>query len=844
MRLLFSLAIAWLVIADGSLAAAQEQPRVDALGDPLPEHAVLRLGSLRFRHPGTVYELALSPDERTIVSVGDKAIAWDAATGKQLWSVEMGEHGARISGVAYGQRLTAFAPDGKQVYLPMGMNLVMGVDAAAGTFDVNSAAIQLAPAFVAPGNGASSLVPRAIDASPDGARLAIGGSGGLLVCDLTGKVQFEVPNRPAAAVKVDDMNNDRLLFGGDYTCGWFSPDGTLLAIVASEAPREIRLVDAATGDDVRRIKLTEKAVRLAFSPDGKRLAVTERNPPKQPDGAVRSYDVATGAEAWSHVVTLANPYENYTCAIAYAPDGRTIAACATDNKIYLLDAATGEERSALAGTNWYPWALAFTKDSKLLYSSGWDGVVRRWDVEKGEQLPLPMGVRGTSTVAISPDGKQVAYQDDGGVIHLADAEGGAELRTMGVNGASYNDLAFSPDGKQLAGAGECGDDVHVALWDAGGGELVRRWDWPKGRDPHSVADSLCFTPDGRRLAALVFRQDVVKSWDVASGELIAENKHQEVFGEAYSPDGETLATVGWDSTIRLWDAATGGLRQEKKVEAAPPGLRQPNMARVFANDDLRMYDVAFSPWDGTLATTHMSNELRIWNAADLSLITGMDSRAMFSQGDVQYSPNGQWLCAGRAGGEVELWDAATGASAWKIGAHLDSVTTVAFSGDSRWLLTGGSDGVGYLWDLQAPQAVVESRQAIEPGQKGAAWMRSWVQVLMTANAKYAYIAFWALDMHRDEALPVLAVRLRAVDSLLDPMDPEADELSDADRERRVRLKELLLEKDESVLSPAAAHRAVALLRHMGTPEARALLEELAAKNPEGEFSQLAARALR
>jgi WD40 repeat protein len=831
LRFCLSAAIA-ICLTAGAWVAAQEQPRVDALGDPLPDNAVMRLGSLRFRHPGTVYELVLSPDERTIVSVGDKAIAWDAATGKQLWSVDMSEHGARINGVAYGQRLIAFAPDGKRAYLPMGLNLVMGIDAAAGTFDVDSTAIRFAPTFALPGHG--RFEPHAIDVSPDGNRLAIGGRGGLLVCDLTGNVEFEIPNKPAAPVQVDDMNNDRLLFGGDYSCGWYSPDGKLLAIVASEAPREIRLIDAATGEDVRRITLTEKVVRLAFSPDGKRIAATERNPPKQPDAAVRLYNIATGEEVWAHVVKLDNPYENYTCAIAFAPDGRTIAACATDNIIYLLDAATGDEAGRLAGTNWYPWALAFTRDSRTLYSSGWDGVVRRWDVAARKQLPLPVGVRGTSAVAISPDGAHVAYQDDGGVIHLVDVEDGAELRTMTVAEASYDDLAFSPDGKQLAGGGACGDDVHVALWDAASGELARRWDWPKGRDPHSTADSLCFTPDGRRLAAIVFRQDVVKSWDVESGELIAENEHDEVFGAAYSPDGETLATVGWDSTIRLWDAATGELVQEMKVEKAEEAEAQ-NVGQWMANEDLRMYDVAFSPWDGTLATTHMNNELRIWNAADLSLRKVLNSRTMFSQGDVEFSPDGQWLCAGLNNGAVEVWDASAGDAAWKLGGHQDSHTTVDFSGDGRRLLTGGSDGVGYLWELRPPNAAVTMTS------------KSLLHILLTNDGKDAddaYFAFWVLDARQAEMLPLLAARLRAVDSLLDPAAAESDDETDVDRERTARLKRLLLTKDESVLSPAAAHRALALLRHMGTPEARALLEELAAKNPEGEFSQMAARALR
>lgn len=829
-------AVLWLSLSPPTTNAQPPRepgPARDALGDPLPSGAMLRLGSLRFRHPGTVYELALSPDERTIVSMGDKIIAWDAATGQELWRDELRKYAININGVAYGQRLVVFAPDGRTVYTPMRLNEVTARDAATGKF-AESDVIRFEAALpLRVANRVGGAEPHAVDVSPEGTRLAIGSSGGLVVCGLDGTTRFAIANKPAAPVEADDMNRDRLLFGGDYTCGQFSPDGKLLAVVASEAPREIRLVDGTTGAEVRRITLTEKVVRLAFSPDGKHVAATERNPPKEPDGAVRLYDVATGKAVWSHIVKLDNPYENYTCAIAFAPDGRSIAACATDNRIYLLDAETGDEQAALAGTNWYPWALAFKHDGSVLYSCGWDGMVRRWDVAGRKQLPLPAGVRGTSAVAQSPDGARLAYADDGGTIRLVDAESGAELRTLSLPQAEYSDLVFSPDGRQLAAGGDCNDDVHVALWDAASGELVRRWDWPKGRDPHSTAQSLCFTPDGRRLAAVVFRQDVVKSWDLESGRLIAENKHNEVFGEAYSPDGQTLATVGWDSTIRLWDAATGKVRQEQEVSVKPAVNEPQDVAQWMANDDLRMYDVAYSPWDGSLVTSHMNNELRVWNVQDLSLRRVIRSESNFSQGDVQYSPDGQWLCVGRSDGNVQLWDVAAGKSAWIVGAHQANHNVVDFGGDEAHLLTGGSDGVGYLWDVRPP--------ADNPIYKTS--LAALGRILFSDDAQSAYGAFWALAAQPDAAVPLLAERLRAVDSVLDP-DAAESGVDEADQERTRRLKSLVLEKDESVLSPAAAHRAVSLLRHIGNPESRAILAELAAKIPDEDLARLAAAALK
>ena len=114
-------------------------------------------------------------------------------------------------------------------------------------------------------------------------------------------------------------------------------------------------------------------------------------------------------------------------------------------------------------------------------------------------------------------------------------------------------------------AGPCGDQVHVAVWDVPTGRLLHRWDWPKGRDPHSTVESLGFTPDGSRLAAAVFRQSAAYVWDLTAGQQIARLAHNEVYGLSFSPDGKTLATAGWDSIIRFWETDTGKLRREVKV---------------------------------------------------------------------------------------------------------------------------------------------------------------------------------------------------------------------------------------------------------------------------------------
>ena len=104
------------------------------------------------------------------------------------------------------------------------------------------------------------------------------------------------------------------------------------------------------------------------------------------DNSVRVYKVDDGKRLHSWTVKLENPYENYTSAVAYSPDGKFVAAGATDRAIYLWDAATGREAGQLKGSAWYPWSLAFSPDSKMLFSTGWDGVVRRWDINPAKKM--------------------------------------------------------------------------------------------------------------------------------------------------------------------------------------------------------------------------------------------------------------------------------------------------------------------------------------------------------------------------------------------------------------------------------------------------------------------------
>jgi WD40 repeat protein len=801
--------------------AAKPSP-TDSLGDPLPQGARLRLGSLRFRPPSMVMDLALSPDETTIVTVGDELVVWDAATGKERWRAYGRDYGFDNPPLAaYGQRAVAFSADGARFYTPgrLERNEIVVWEMPSNGHEVLTIAT---PNRIGSMEGAT----RSVDITPDGRKLAVGTGHGLVVCDLHGKVLYEITNDHGPH---RHDNNDRLSFYGHYSLGRFSPDGTILAVVTSDKPEEVRLYKVETGRELRKIALASRLVRLAFSPDGKQLATTER------DSAVRLYDVAAGNRTWSHIVKLTDPFENYTSAVAFSPDGKILAACATDHRIHLMNPSTGEEIAQLTGHHWYPWMLAFTANSRMLYSSGWDSTIRRWDVASRTQLALPAGTHANGVVAASPDGQTLAYEDDFGAIRLVDAEHGTERFTLTLPRTEYSDLLFSPDGRSLAGGGTGGDRVHVAVWDVPSGKLLHQWDWPKGRDPHSDVQSLSFTPDGTRLAAAVHRQSAAYIWDLTTGQQIAQLAHNDVNGLSFSPDGETLATAGWDSMIRFWETDTGNLRREIKVadrakagdrQRAAPAFPQPGGAE---GPDLRVFSVCYAPAGGLIATSHLDGLVRIWQAEEM-LPRRQFQVGSWGYGRLSFSPDGLWLAGCARDGSVEVWDPSSAERVWNVGRHQSYVSTVGFGRDARALVSGGVDGACYLWDLRPPGRQPEKDPA-----------RLW-QGLVGEDGPVAYQAMWALSEMPDRAVDLLAEKLRPVKTVID-LDRVDSRNSVEETQRLRRMKTLLVQKDPKVESAVAVRRAISLLTRLGTPDAIGSLNDLARHDPKGDVGRFASDAL-
>jgi RNA polymerase sigma factor (sigma-70 family) len=810
---------------------AEKASRTDAFGDPLPEGALFRLGTTRFRHPGPVNALALSPDGKSLATNGSHGgRVWDASTGK-LGPTLLTAHNNYMA----AQNLLAFSADSQKIFhISDRDHPLVARDRTTGRVEFGVP--------IEPGPNIHSLNP-----SPDGKLLAVGTNLGVRIVEIaTGRVVWTTTIGPNTPRPKKDRMEDRLVSSMPYSEGVFAPDGKLVVVHASDAPKTLRLLDSDNGEERRRIELEGWLFQFAFSVDGRHIATTER------EDAVRVYETATGRRLHSWTVKLTNPYENYTCAVALSPDGKTIAAGATDSLVHLWSLETGRELAPLRGHSWYVTGLAFDPKGRWLYSTGWDGSIRRWDTSTWKEKPVVTDT-ATGTMARSPTGSTMVWEGDGGILHVGDAATGKKHRTLIGNPAGFSDLALSPDGSILAAGG---NDLSVQLWDIAAGKLLRKWSWPKGKDTHTCVERLAFTPDGKLLATASFRSHEVVLWDVQTGERRGRMPHQEVYGAVFSLDGSTLITAGWDRAVRWWRVSDLKLMDTvtlpKEVIKGPDGL-----------GDARLHDLARSPDGRLLATIDLGGAFSVWDAATHKLLRSFPG--LRGQCNIAFSQDGQWLTAGDYNGAVGLWDVRSGQQVLKLAGHPARVFNVAFAPDGRTLWSGSDDRTVLLWDLRP-----KSDEKAEHNPK-ALW-----DALAGSDAAAAYQAIWLLADQPDQSVPFLKGKLtpaKSVDKaglqkLLDSLDSDEfaereaaskalaayGEAVELDLQRELA-KENSAEKNRRLLqllerlAPGASAvdvrraRAITALAWANTAEARQLLEALSSGAPEARLTREAKAAL-
>lgn len=201
------------------------------------------------------------------------------------------------------------------------------------------------------------------------------------------------------------------------------------------------------------------------------------------------------------------------CCTAFSPDGRILASGGEDQAIRLWDVATGKPMRALMGHQHQVNSLAFAPTGNTLASASRDGTVRLWDISTGKQLRL-FSVEGVtfSCVVFSPDGRTLAASAYRKAIHLWEVATGKEVLQLKKHQAGgVSRIAFSPDGKMLVSAG--GEDKTLCLWEVATGRELRQFD----TQPCEIF-SVAFSSNGKTLAG--GGKGGIHLWEAATGKEI------------------------------------------------------------------------------------------------------------------------------------------------------------------------------------------------------------------------------------------------------------------------------------------------------------------------------------
>lgn len=485
----------------------------------------------------------------------------------------------------------------------------------------------------------------------------------------------------------------------------WNPDGTWLASAGFD--NTIRIWDALglandTPDkNTLKLKATWRVnnqaqpIRLAWSPDGTRLAASYSA------GTIQVWNIDSKADFTDNQKPeqLLEAHTGGVWGLVWSPDGSRLVSSAEDQTIRIWEGQPLKLLATLSGhTDSVAGGVAWKAEGTALVSASSDQSLRVWRLTPGGvEFQQIDGFLLDANWRPDPEQKIVALSIEPlneKIIRLWDVENNTLRNITTTHESTILRVAWSPDGKQLATASA---DTEVHVYDAQSGKQLHRL-----TGHTSPIFDVVWSPNGRQLAAAGRSDFSIRLWKLSDETSERFSSSNGLFSVTWHSDGTHLAAGAADNLVNVWDVTTG-------------------QRYDWMGHNAIVLSVAWHPNGQWLASGGQDGRIIIWDTAESDWITGHIWKQGFDLGEQIWDLawHGNLLVAAGANGSVKVWDVVTGENIASYSGHDGAVRAVNWSTDGRYLITvGTTDGKALVHYANfADDLLPIARQQLENGSR-------------------------------------------------------------------------------------------------------------------------------
>ncbi|MEQ8675292.1 MAG: BTAD domain-containing putative transcriptional regulator [Aggregatilineales bacterium] len=488
-----------------------------------------------------------------------------------------------------------------------------------------------------------------------------------------------------------------------------STDGHYL--LSAGADKTLRLWDLNTGKTLRVISDFDVPIRSAtFSPDSKYYAVGCSG------NTLRIWGVDH-----SEPVRILRSHTGCVQCVAWSQDGQLLASGDTEGVVYIWQAQTGDVIQAFK-LEVPIEQVYFAEDRPAIFVVTAD-TVTVWNVEVRNRFQIiETGSHRITAFLSVPDSNHVLIGTHNGNIQLWDCSNERMIKMLKAETTAV--IALWIEDQQIIALHKNGQmwawqlEEELPLWTKTYPEEIQTvarsannqslfiggspnadfssfvWRKPKEGEPRVLAGhrgwvtAAVFSPDNVLIASSSW-DSTVRLWEVASGRVVRVLKHPEghaLKAVTFAPDGRSVVSSCDDGIARCWDVETGELLQ------------------MYEGHSSAVTGVAFSSDHNFVLTGSHDQTLRLWDAysgTQIQCFTGHKG-AVFR---VKFSPDNRLVLSPSADQTVRLWDLRTHEVVRTFSGHTGWVTGTAFSPEGRYLVTTSFDQTARLWHVETGECV-------------------------------------------------------------------------------------------------------------------------------------------